>query len=51
MASRKTSGEKIRYMKRLKQNVPPPTWVTVKTNRAVRTTPKRRNWRVTKLKL
>ena len=51
MSSRKTSGEKIRYMKRLKQNAPPPTWVTVRTNRKVRTNPKRRNWRVSKLKL
>ncbi len=51
MSSRKTSGEKIRYMKRLKQNAPPPTWVIVKTNRKVRSNPKRRNWRVTKLKL
>lgn len=51
MTSRKTSGEKIRYMKRLKQNAPPPTWVTVKTNRKVITNPKRRNWRTRKLDL
>lgn len=51
MGSRKTSGEKIRYMKRIKQNVPPPAWVIVRTKRNVRTNPKRRHWRASKLKL
>ena len=51
MSSRKTTGEKNRYVKRLRQNRPPPAWVIVKTKRRVTRSPKQRNWRVTKLKL
>lgn len=32
-------------MKRTKQNRPVPTWVVIRTNRNVRTNPKRRLWR------
>jgi large subunit ribosomal protein L39e len=49
--SKKTSGVKTRLMKRTKQNIPVPTWVILRTNRRVRTHPKRRMWRRTKLKV
>lgn len=51
MSSHKTSGEKKRLMKYLKQNSAPPTWVTVKTNRKTSRNPKQRNWRSRKLKI
>jgi large subunit ribosomal protein L39e len=38
-----------RLAKATKQAGSPPTWVVVKTNRKVRSTPKRRNWRQRKL--
>ncbi|MFP3282561.1 MAG: 50S ribosomal protein L39e [Nitrososphaeria archaeon] len=49
MSSRKTAGEKIRYMSYLKSNRPPPTWVIVKTKRKVMRSPAQRNWRANKL--
>ncbi|HEY4673182.1 MAG: 50S ribosomal protein L39e [Thaumarchaeota archaeon] len=49
--SKKTSGVKIRLEKQRKQNSSVPTWVIVRTNRQVRTHPKRRAWRRTKLKV
>lgn len=47
MASRKTSGRKIRLMRKIKETSPVPAWVIAKTNRRVRTNPKRRDWRST----
>jgi len=49
--SKKTSGIKIRLLKARRQNVAVPTWVVVKTRRAVSTNPKRKNWRRTKLEV
>jgi large subunit ribosomal protein L39e len=49
--SKKTSGVKIRLQKEMKQNSSVPTWVIVRTNRQVRTHPKRRPWRRRKLKV
>lgn len=49
--SKKTSGVKTRLLKKGKQNAPVPTWVILKTNRNVRTHPKRRAWRRTKLEV
>ena len=49
--SKKTSGIKTRLEKARKQNASVPTWVIVKTNRSVRTHPKRRAWRRRKLKV
>jgi large subunit ribosomal protein L39e len=51
MGSIKTSGEKKRLTKARRTNKPVPTWVIVRTNRRVRTTPKRRHWRSRKLKV
>ncbi len=51
MPSRKTSGVKIRLLKQVKQNFSVPTWVIVRTKRRVRTHPKKRNWRKSKLKV
>lgn len=45
MAARKNTSRKKRLMKRTKQNRPVPTWVVIRTNRKVRTNPKRRLWR------
>ncbi|MDG6939848.1 MAG: 50S ribosomal protein L39e [Nitrososphaerota archaeon] len=50
MSKNKTSGEKKRLMKALRQNSAPPAWITVRTNRRVRRNPKQRQWRSQKLK-
>jgi len=47
MATRKSSGRKIRLIKKRKQASPVPAWVILKTKRTVRTNPKRRAWRST----
>ena len=47
MAPRKSTGRKIRLMKKIKQSSSVPAWVILRTNRAVRTNPKRRAWRST----
>jgi len=51
MARIKEKSMKNRLMKATKQARPVPTWVVVRTNRHVRTNPKRRNWRQRKLGL
>ena len=45
MATRKTSGRKIRLLKKTKQASAVPAWVILKTKRSVRTNPKARQWR------
>jgi len=45
MAARKNTSRKKRLMKRTRQNRPVPAWVVIRTNRKVRTNPKRRLWR------
>jgi len=47
MAARKSSPRKIRLLKKTKQTSAVPAWIILKTNRAVRTNPKRRAWRST----
>lgn len=47
MAARKSSGRKIRLIKKRKQAAAVPAWVILKTKRSVRTNPKRRAWRST----
>lgn len=47
--SKKTKGMKIRLAKYARQNRRIPAWVIVRTNRNVRTHPKRRHWRRTRL--
>ena len=47
MATRKTSGRKIRLLKKTKQASAVPAWVILKTKRSVRTNPKARQWRRT----
>ena len=51
MARVKDTSKKNRLAKAAKREKSVPTWVIVRTNRAVRTNPKRRNWRQRKLKL
>ncbi len=48
---KKTVGVKKRLAKALKQNRRAPIWVTIKTNRRIFYSPKRRHWRRTKLKV
>ncbi|HID42268.1 MAG TPA: 50S ribosomal protein L39e [Archaeoglobaceae archaeon] len=48
---KKTIGVKKRLGKFLKQNRRAPVWITMKTKRRVFSSPKRRNWRSTKLKV
>ncbi|RLI79573.1 50S ribosomal protein L39e [Archaeoglobales archaeon] len=48
---KKTVGVKKRLAKALKQNRRAPIWITLKTNRKVFASPKRRNWRARKLKI
>jgi len=51
MARNKSLGSKIRRAKRMKQSQSIPNWVTLKTNRRVRSSPySRRSWRNTRLK-
>ncbi|MBT3328741.1 50S ribosomal protein L39e [Nitrosopumilus sp.] len=47
MAARKSSPRKIRLLKKTKQTSAVPAWIILKTNRSVRTNPKRRAWRST----
>ena len=47
MAARKRSGRKIRLLKNIKQTYPVTAWIILKTNKSVRTNPKRRAWRST----
>ena len=51
MARVKDTSKKNRLTKATRQAKSVPTWVIVKTNRKVRTNPKRRNWRQRKLGL
>ena len=47
MATRKSSARKIRLIKKTNQARAVPSWVILKTKRAVRTNPKARQWRRT----
>lgn len=49
MAKVRDSAKKARHTKATRQAKGVPTWVIVKTNRHVRTNPKKRNWRQRKL--
>jgi large subunit ribosomal protein L39e len=51
MPARKNTSRKIRLMKRTRQNRPVPAWVVIRTNRKVRTNPKRRLWRRSDVKV
>ena len=51
MARVKDTSKKNRLAKAGKRSRSVPTWVIVRTNRKVRTNPKRRSWRQRKLKL
>ena len=50
MARNKPTAKKRRLAKALKQNRPVPTWVILRTLGHVRTHPKRRHWRRSKIK-
>jgi large subunit ribosomal protein L39e len=50
MARNKPLAKKLRMAKAMKSNSSVPTWVLVRTSGKLRTTPKQRNWRETKLK-
>ena len=47
MATRKSSARKIRLIKKTNHARAVPSWVILKTKRAVRTNPKARQWRRT----
>ena len=47
MAARKRSGRKIRLLKKTKETSPVPAWIILRTNKSLRTNPKRRAWRST----
>jgi large subunit ribosomal protein L39e len=47
----KDTSKKNRLISATKKARPVPTWVIVRTNRHVRTNPKRRDWRHRKLRL
>ncbi|MHA1303539.1 MAG: 50S ribosomal protein L39e [Candidatus Heimdallarchaeaceae archaeon] len=49
MARHKVISRKLRYAKKMKSNTPVPSWIVIRTNRRVRTHPKRRNWRQVKI--
>ncbi len=50
MARNRHLAKKLRYAKKLKSNAPVPSWIVMKTGRKVRTHPKRRHWRRTRIK-
>ncbi len=50
MARYKPTAKKRRLIKAGKESKPVPAWVIAKTRGTVRTTPKRRHWRRTKIK-
>jgi len=50
MARNKPLGKKLRLGHALKQNKSVPTWVLVKTGGRVRSHPKKRFWRSTRIK-
>ncbi|MFX0001920.1 MAG: 50S ribosomal protein L39e [Candidatus Hodarchaeota archaeon] len=51
MARNKNLGSKLRRAKRMKQSQSIPNWVTIKTNRNMRSNPySRRAWRNARLK-
>jgi large subunit ribosomal protein L39e len=51
MARNKSLGSKLRRAKRMKQSQTIPNWVTLRTNRRIRSSPySRRSWRNTRLK-
>jgi large subunit ribosomal protein L39e len=50
MARNKPAAKKLRLMKAGKEKKPVPTWVIAKTDGQVRTNPKRRRWRQSKIK-
>ncbi len=49
VAKNKALAKKLRLGKAGKQNVAVPTWIIVKTRGRVRTHPKRRHWRSSRL--
>ncbi len=49
--SKTTKGFKIRLAKACEQNRRVPSWVTIRTKRAVVSHPKRRQWRKSTLKV
>ncbi|MFX1533520.1 MAG: 50S ribosomal protein L39e [Promethearchaeota archaeon] len=51
MARYKKLGKKLRLIKRNRQNISVPTWIIVKSGSRVRTHPKRRQWRNSRLKV
>lgn len=51
MARNKPAAKKRRLGKATKRAQPVPAWVVMKTRGKVRTNPKRRHWRRTKLKV
>ncbi len=50
MARNKPAAKKRRLARAQKMSRPVPTWVVAKTGGRVRSTPRRRHWRRTKLK-
>ncbi len=50
MARNKHLARKLRLAKALKSNSPVPAWVVIKTMRRFTFNPRRRHWRVSKLK-
>jgi large subunit ribosomal protein L39e len=50
MARQKPTAKKLRMIKAGKRSKPVPAWVVVKTQRGVRSNPRRRHWRRNKLK-
>ena len=50
MARNITLSKKLRLSKAYRQNKPVPLWVIMKTKMRVRSHPKRRHWRRTRLK-
>ena len=50
MARNKILSRKLRYGSEMKSSKSVPTWITIKTKRKVRQSPKQRHWRTSKIK-
>lgn len=50
MARNKVLSRKLRYGKEMKTSNSVPTWIMMKTNRKVRSSPGQRNWRTHRIK-
>ncbi|MHA1687678.1 MAG: 50S ribosomal protein L39e [Candidatus Heimdallarchaeaceae archaeon] len=50
MARNRSLSRKVRYAREMEKSAAVPSWIVIRTNRKVRTHPKRRKWRSSRIK-